>query len=250
MQNSKPSKTPLPQGWLPTTNIKQATKELRSKFQQVIGSLLYLMLGTRPDICFAVIKLSQHSANPSQEHLDKALGIFRYLNATKKYEIIYDGLKGSGLIAFCDSDWASDKNNRRSQWGFVFELAKASIYWTSRLQKSVALSSTEAEYVSFSETAKTVLGLKNVFAELGMELSSIPIIGDNQGAIFLAKNSVIESRSKHIDVRFHAVRQWTEENKIHFNFTPGNENRADILTKSLGWVKFIQFRNELGIRFY
>ena len=118
--------------------------ELQRRYQMVIGSLLYLMIGTRPDIAFAVTKLAQFAARPSEEHFDKALYICRYLRGTSKYCLTYDGTSGQGLIACTDSDWASDSNNRQSQTGYFLKLAGGAISWTSRAQKTVALSSTEA----------------------------------------------------------------------------------------------------------
>src|SRR5882762_6987244 len=110
----------------------------------VIGSLLYLMLGTRPDIAFAVTKLAQFAAQPSEEHFSKVLYICRYLRGTSKYCLTYNGKSDQGLIACTDSDWASDGLKRRSQMGYFIKLAGGAISWTSRAQKTIALLSTEA----------------------------------------------------------------------------------------------------------
>ena len=149
MTNAKATTTPLPTGYIPSKNESGiSTPELRSKYQTVIGSLLYLMLGTRPDISFAVTKLAQFSANPLQEHLDKALYICRYLVGTQDYRLTYNGTSKEGLIAVTDSDWASDNTTRRSQSGYFISLAGGLVTWTSRAQKTIALSSTEAEYMA------------------------------------------------------------------------------------------------------
>ena len=113
-ENAKASLTPLPAGYVPLSLAKgtMASSELRSRYQTVIGSLLYLMLGTRPDIAFAVTKLAQYAANPSQDHLDKALYICRYLAGTQKYQLTYDRETGQDLMACADSDWASDPTQR------------------------------------------------------------------------------------------------------------------------------------------
>jgi hypothetical protein len=108
MTNAKIAQTPLPTGWTPMENKAAVNPAICQKYQTVIGSLLYLMLGTRPDIAFVVIKMSQFSANPSQEHLDKAMYIMRYLVGTQDYSIVYDGVVADGLIAYTDSDWAAD----------------------------------------------------------------------------------------------------------------------------------------------
>ena len=108
--------------------------ELQSRYQTVIGSLLYLTLGTRPDIVFAVTKLVQFTARPTQEHLNKVLYICRYLVGTHNYCLTYDGSSGQGLIACTDSDWASDPSSRKLQSGYFLKLAGGAISWTLRAQ--------------------------------------------------------------------------------------------------------------------
>ena len=153
MTNARPAPTPLPAGYIPAPNKGQATPELHSRFQTVIGSLLYLMLGTRPDLAFAVTKLAQFASNPSEEHLNRALYICRYLVGTKDYSLVYNGASQAGLIAGTDSDWASDPHSRRSQTGFFLKLANGIFSWQSRAQKTIAHSSTEAEYSSLRDGA-------------------------------------------------------------------------------------------------
>jgi hypothetical protein len=123
MVNSKPARTLLPEGYQPLANTGPADSALRSQFQQIIGSLLYIMLGTRPDIAFAVTKLAQQSANPTKDHLSKAKHILTYLNSTHNYTLDYDSKSSLGLVAFIDSDWESDPNIRQSQTGFLLKLA-------------------------------------------------------------------------------------------------------------------------------
>ena len=107
LENTKSVPTPLPEGYQPLPNKSTATSELCAKYQQVVGSLLYIMLGTQPDIAYAVTKLAQFAANPLGEHLNQALYICRYLLGTADYALIYDGKSDGGLIAYVDSDWAS-----------------------------------------------------------------------------------------------------------------------------------------------
>ena len=133
MQNCKSAATPLLAGYMsesvsPDTAINP---ELQRHYQMVIGSLLYLMIGTRPDIAFAVTKLAQFAARPSEEHFNKALYICRYLRGTSKYCLTDYSTSGQGLIACTDSDWASDSNNRRSQTGYFLKLAGGAISWMS-----------------------------------------------------------------------------------------------------------------------
>ena len=131
MLNAKSTSTPLPAGYYAAKNTEPINVELHSHFQTVIGSLLYLMLGTRPDIAFAVTHLSCHSVNPSQDHLNKALYICHYLIGTSTYSLVYNGGSGAGLTACTDSDWGSDPTSCLLQTGFYLKLADGLISWTS-----------------------------------------------------------------------------------------------------------------------
>ena len=207
------------------------------------------MLGTRPDIAFAVTKLAQYAANPSQDHLDKALYICRYLVGTQKYQLTYNGKTGQGLMACADSDWASDPTQRRSQTGFYLKLANGLISWTSRAQKTVALSSTEAENMAILDCSRQVVWIHTLLGELGYQLAPVPICGDNQGAIFIASNPITEKRSKHINIHFHYIREVIKKKLIELYFIDGENNPADMLTKNLGQVKFQKFRGMIGLEF-
>jgi hypothetical protein len=251
MQNCKTAATPLPAGYMPEPVSLETVidPELRSRYQMVIGSLLYLMLGSRPDIAFAVTKLAQFAARPSEEHFSKALYICRYLRGTSKYCLTYDGTSGEGLVACTDSDWASDPQGRRSQTGYFLKLAGGAISWTSRAQKTIALSSTEAEYMALSDCSRQVVWMHTLMGELGYNLRPVPICGDNQGSIFIASNPVTEKRSKHIDIRFHYIREVIERKLAEVFFIDGDKNPADLLTKNLGSVKFLLFRPAYGLHF-
>jgi len=249
MLNAKSASTPLPAGYYAAKNTEPVDVELCSRFQTVIGSLLYLMLGTRPDIAFAVTHLSHHAANPSQDHLSKVLYICRYLIGTPNYSLVYNGGSGAGLIACTDSDWGSDPTSRLSQTGFYLKLADGLISWTSRAQKTIAYSSTEAKYMALSDCARQVTWIRSLLGELGYKLKAIPICGDNQGSIFMASNPATEPRSKHIDIRYHGIRESVAKGNVELFFIDGAENPADLLTKNLPREKFAKFRAQLGLQF-
>jgi hypothetical protein len=151
-KDKRPARTPLPANYRPEPNSGEATPQLRRQYQSVIGSLLYLMIGTRPDIAYAVSKMAQYSANPSEDHLKNALHIGRYLIGTQDYALTYNGAENEGLIFFTDSDWGTDPFDRRSVSGYFAKLAGGAIFWVSHAQKTMALSSTDAEYMALSDT--------------------------------------------------------------------------------------------------
>jgi len=249
MQNAKSAMTPLPSGYVPTPNDGPIDEKLRNRYQQLIGSLLYLMLGTRPDIAFAVTKMSQFAANPTQEHFDKALYICRYLVGTADYDLQYKR-SGNGLIAYADADWGSDTNTRRSISENLVMLADGTISWTSKAQKTIALSSTEAEYMSISDASRQLVWIHSLLGELKIPIKSIPLCGDNQGSIFTAANPVTEKRTKHIDIRYHFIREVIDSGIVTLHFVETNNNSADMLTKNLVRDKFLTCRKTLGLRFF
>jgi hypothetical protein len=249
MTNAKSAPTHLPSNRVPQLNKGKVSPELLRNYQSIIGSLLYLMIGTCPDIAFAVTKLAQVSANPSQEHLEQAKYICQYLIGTKNYSLVFKHAPEKGLAAYTDSDWASDPITRRSVTGYFFQLAGGPITWKSRAQTTVAHSSTEAEYMALSDCSCQVSWIHNIFLELGIRLGPILIYADNQGSIFIGSNPVQEIRTKHIDVKYHYVCECIAVKKIVLYHVPTKDNTADIFTKNLGCLKFKKFKQQLGIEF-
>jgi hypothetical protein len=250
MANAKSAPTPLPSNWVPQLNKGKASPELLRNYQSIIGSLLYLMIGTHPDIAFAVTKLAQSSANTSQEHFEWAKYICQYLIGTKNYSLVFKHAPGKGLAAYTDLDWASDPITRRSVTGYFLTLAGGPITWWPRAQTTVAHSSTEAEYMALSDCSCQVSWIRNIFLELGMCLGPIPIYADNQGSIFIGSNPVEKIRTKHIDVKYHYVHECIAAKKIVLYHIPTKDNTADIFTKNLGRLKFEKFRWQLRIEFH
>ena len=250
MINSKPAHIPLPEEYKPSTSTAPVNLELQMQFQTVIGSLLYLMLGTCPDIAYAVTLMAWMSANPTQEHLDKALYICHYLISTCDYSLIFDGSSGNGLITCTESDWAGSPEDSKSTTKFYIKLANAVFLWNSHQQKTVALSSTEAEYMALSDCSYQVVWIRNMFGEIGFNLLPIPICGDNQGSIFMENNPVTEHCTKHIPIRFHYIRDTVQEHQVEIFYIEGIDNPADMFTKNLGYVKFKRCRSQLGLVFH
>jgi hypothetical protein len=250
MADCNPTITPLPAG-AEVHLIKytdQATPAEINYYQKIIGSLLYVQIGTRPDISFAVARLAQYASNPSPQHLRLAKYVLSYLNGTADLRIRYDGARGDGLHGYSDSSLGDDADDYHSTSGYVFLLADAAISWTSRKQKTVAQSTTQAEYMALTDASNQAAWYRSFFSEIGYEISDpIPLHGDNKGAVDLALNPVTGRKSKHIPIKHHAIREYVEDGFIDLIRTSTNDMLADGLTKPLARVKLQDFVTGLGL---
>jgi hypothetical protein len=235
-------------GYIAMPNPDNVDEQLRMCYQQIIRSLLYLMLRTCPDISFAVTKMLQFASNPSQEHLNQALYICRYLAGTADYTLIY-GKDNTGLIAYADADWGSDQATRRSNSGLLVLLGNAAVSWNSRAQKSIALSSTEAEYMSLSDACRQLVWIHFLLSEIQISIHYIPLCRDNQGSIFIASNAVQEKQTKHIDICYHYIWEVVETSKVKLAFIQIDQNLVNMFIKNLSRDKFLYCRSTLGISF-
>ena len=246
--NTNDTKTPLPEGVHLVTATEPTPPEKLTQYQQLIGTLLYASIGTRPDIAFAVTRLLRYNSNPTDEHHKYAQYILKYLKGTIKARIHYDGSSHAGLIGYSDSDWGENKDNRHSTSGQVFTLANGVISWHSRWQKTVALSVAEAEYMELAETAKQAAWLRSFSQEIGRSPTHpTTICTDNQAAIFLATNPAQQTRIKHMDIRYHYIREQVEDQRVTICHIPGEDNPADLFTKPLGRIKVEKFKESIGL---
>lgn len=253
LDSATPMSTPMDDKLVlsPADDGQRAKDELRQWYQSAVGSLMYLMLCTRPDIAFAISQLSRFSANPTERHRTAVKRVFRYLKATRDYGLVFDSARTEcGLIGYTDANWARD-NDRRSTGGYLFMLFGTIITWSSKRQATVALSSCEAEYMAETEAAKEAIWLRRLLNnfEYGHKGSrAVKILGDNRGALALAKNPEFHSRTKHIDIRYHFVRQKVQEGLIDLEWTGTATNLADGMTKPLGGNGFQEFRKGIGMK--
>jgi len=226
----------------------QATEAECRKYKSAVGSSMYAILGTRPDLAYAVSKVSQFSINPDNSHWTAVKRVFRYLAGTANPGLYYGGQRnGTG---FTDADWGS-AGDRKSIGGYTFILNGAAICWNSKKQATVALSSTEAEYMALTQAVKQSLWLQGALSEMGakkhlLEVEEIQI--DNQGAIALARNPEYHARTKHIDIQYHFIREDVENPEIKRAYCPTSENTADVFTKALPNVAFTKHTLGLGLR--
>ena len=224
-------------------------KEEESSFsyRDFIGALMYVSTGTRPDIAHVVNFLSQFKNCPNDRHWRAAKRILRYPKGNMDKGLVYRK-DNTGLVSMADADWGNSIMNRRSYTGYSFILSGGAVSWCSRKQKTVATSSTEAEYMCLSEAAKEAIFCIGFLRELGYGgIAKVSLFNDNQSAIKLAKNPVFHSRSKHIEIRFHFIRQAIQDYPILLEYLPTEEMSADVLTKALPIDKHRKCANGLGL---
>jgi len=218
------------------------------KYMEAVGSLIYIATCTRPNISFAVSKVSQKLKNPTEMDWISVKRIMRYLQGTKELGLIFEKKEGGNILqGWADADWAGDDKTRLSRSGYIFKLANAPISWISKKQSTVALSTAEAEYISGSLAVQEAIWLNRLLTELG-EMSKVPILNlDNQGALALAKNPVHHSRTKHIEIRYHFIREKVLKNEIELRYCATQNMIADILTKPLAKPSFQRLIVMMGL---
>ena len=219
------------------------------KYQSAVGSLLYLSTRSRPDIAFAVGNAARYCANPSQSHWSAVKRILRYLKGTTDLGLLYEGDE-KNLEGYSDADWAGDINDRKSTSGYVFIMSGSAVSWRSKKQTSVALSTAEAEYIALSSATQEAMWLRQLLSDLVKDYQlSVPttIYEDNQSAICMTRNNQSHGRSKHVDIKYHFVREQVERETIKAIYCKSEEMTADILTKGLLNYQFKKLRTKLGM---
>lgn len=218
-------------------------------FKSLVGGLRYLV-HTRPDIAYAVGVVSRHMERPTVTHLDAAKRILRYIQGTLSYGLVYTKEGGNNVLTgYSDSDLAGNLDDWKSTGAMAFYLNESLVTWVSQKQRCVALSTCEAEFMAATSAACQGIWLRNVLMQVtGEQLGPVVIYIDNRSAIDLAKNPVFHGRSKHIDIRFHFIRECVEQGDIVVKHVSGESQRADILTKAVVTVKFERMRKLLGMK--
>ncbi|GJY26003.1 retrovirus-related pol polyprotein from transposon TNT 1-94 [Tanacetum coccineum] len=218
-----------------------------SHYRGMIGTLLYLT-ASRPDLQFAICMCARYQARPTEKHLNAVKRIFRYLKGTVHRGLWYPKDSSIALTAFADADHAGCQDTRRSTSGSIQLLGDRLVSWSSKRQKSAAISSTEAEYIALSGCCAQVLWMRSQLTDYGFGFNKIPMYCDNKSAIALCCNNVQHSRSKHIDIRFHFIKEHVENGVIELYFVNTEYQLADIFTKALGRERIEFLINKLGMR--
>ena len=251
MQNAKPVNTPLATHFrLSSNECPQSDNDLeymsRIPYSSAVGSLMYAMVCSRPDLAHAVSVVSRYMSNPGKEHWKAVQWIFRYLRGTSNARLHF-GRTRDGVTGYVDSDFGGDLDKRRSLTGYVFTIGGCAISWKATLQSTVALSTTEAEYMAITEAFKEAIWLKGLFGDLCDDVQTTTVFCDSQSAIYLTKDQMYHERTKHIDVRYHFVRDIIARGDIVVSKVSTHDNPADMMTKTLPVTKFQQCLNLVGV---
>ena len=218
------------------------------QYQSMVGSLLYASIATRPDIANAVGAVSKFNSCPTEAHLTAVKRIFRYLKGTMDLGLKYQKSDDFQLIGFSDADWAGDMSDRHSTTGNLFVMSSGAVRWVSRKQSVVALSTTEAEYIALSSATQETIWLRRLMSDFTAEQQLPTIIKeDNQGTIAVARNPISHSRTKHIDIKFHYIREALRDGAVDLIYCPTERMTADILTKPLSRGRFEELRSQMGL---
>ena len=245
MEDSASARTPS------STAIKLGASDKSIKvdvtsYRGMIGSLLYLT-ASRPDIMYATCLCARFQADPRDVHLIAVKRIFRYLKGTPNLGIWYPKDSGFNLVGYTDSDYAGSVVDRKSTSGSCQFLGGRLISWYSKKQQTVSNSTAEAEYIAAGSCCAQILWIRNQLKDYGFALDKIPIFCDNTSAIAISNNPVQHSRTKHIDIRYHFIREHVMDGTVELHFVPTEEQTADIFTKSVDESTFIRLVGKLGM---
>jgi len=232
----------------------------RQRYMEIVGTLMYAAISTRPDIAHAVHYLASHMQAPTHRHALAAERVLRYLAGTKSLGLVFGSRNGDtvgdsrgrgtqvqvDVCAFSDADWANSKRDRKSITGWVAKLNGDPVSWASKKQKTVALSTCEAELYAEAAAIQEVLWLRGLLKELGLNCrSGSEVYGDNQAALAASSNGIKSERTKHVDVKYHFVTETVEGGDVKLKWVPTQQQEADIFTKPLAPTVFMQLRSRI-----
>ena len=246
LDDCNPISTPVECG-VKLSKHDEAEKVDPTLFKSLVGSLRYLTC-TRPDILYAVGLVSRYMENPITTHFKAAKRILRYIKGTIDFGLFYSISNDFKLVGYSDSDWGGDTDDRKSTSGFAFFMGNTAFTWMSRKQPIVTLSTCEAEYVAATSCVCHAIWLRNLLKELSLpQEEPTEICVDNKSAIALAKNPVFHDRSKHIDTRYHFIRECIAKRNVQMEYVRSKDQIADIFTKPLKFEDFARLRSLLGM---
>jgi hypothetical protein len=244
LTNAKVQSTPME----PKLIIQPPAEEMKDirLYQAMVGSIMYANGTTRPEVSFVTNQLARHASKPGKEHLTYAKKAIKYLYDTRTMGLLYKGTVKLTLKGAVDSEYAGDKFDRKSVTGWLISLNGTPVMWQTKKHPIVTMSSTESEYVGYTMIAKNIAWIRNVLSFLDIDMSQpTKVRVDNQGAMKIAETPKQHGRTKHIDVRYHYIREKINEGMIELEYCSTKDMVADMLTKSLDQKRFIRFRDTI-----
>ncbi|XP_062081408.1 secreted RxLR effector protein 161-like [Humulus lupulus] len=211
----------------------------------MIGSLLYL-IASRPDISFSVGLCARYQVNPKQSHLTAVKRIFKYLAGTIEFGLWYSCDTNMSLVGYSDSDWAGSLDDRKSTSRGCFYIGNNLVSWFSKKQHSISLSTAEAEYIAAGSSCTQLIWLNKMLTDYGHPQKSLILFCDSTSAINISKNPVQHSRTKHIDIRYHFIRNMIESKLLTISHVSTNAQLADLFTKALDAQTYAHLRTSIG----
>ena len=248
MQDCHPKDTPMQVGSKLSSERSPDAPEKDVPYQSAIGSLMYVYQATRPDLGYSISTLSRYNNCYTQVHWTAVKRVLKYLQGTANICLTFSKHTDPSLVGYCDASWAPNPDDPRSVTGYIFTFMGGAVSWNSKRQSTVALSSTQAEYLSLGSASQEALWLRHFALELGLlEKGPIDIYCDNKGAIDLAKNAQFSSRTRHISARHHLIKQYCESKKLKVHHLPSEQMIADALTKATSASKLQEFMESVGL---
>ncbi|WVZ97689.1 LOW QUALITY PROTEIN: hypothetical protein U9M48_043203 [Paspalum notatum var. saurae] len=243
MGDCKPISTPMSTNEHLDTDVDGKPID-QSNYRSMIGLLLYLT-ASRPDIMFSVCLCARFQAAPKESHLTVVKRILWYLKHTPSIGLWYP--EGAKTLGYSDSDFAGYRVDRKSTSGGCNLLGRSLVSWSSKKQNCVALSTAEAKYIAVGACCAQILYMKQSLLDFGVVCVSVPLLCDNESAAKIAKNPFQHSRTKHIDIHHHFLRDHEAKGDITITGVRSEEQLADIFTKPLGEETFCRLRSELNV---
>ncbi|CAM8965503.1 unnamed protein product [Rhodiola kirilowii] len=228
------------------TKDESSTSVDQTLYRSMIGSLLYLT-ASRPDISQAVGICARYQANPKESHLMNVKRIIKYVYGTLDYGLWYTKDTNSCLVRYCDADWAGNAEDCKSTSRGCLFLGNNLVSWFNKKQNNISLSTAEAEYIVAGSSCTQMLWMKLMLEKYGVEQDVMTLYCDNMSAINISKNPVQHSRTKHIDIRHHFIRELVEKKVITLKHISTEKQLADIFTKALDNLQFETLRSSLGL---
>ena len=247
MEHCKPVTTPADAGLKLTKGTEDSEYVEEKHYQSVVGSLLYLSMRTRPDIAFAVSRAARFCSKPTSQHLTAVKRVLRYLRGSTHHGLLFKRNGSKAIIGYSDADWGGNITDSKSTTGYLFQIGGTTITWQSKKQSCVALSTAEAEYVALAGATQEAVWLRQLNQELTGKAEAVMIHEDNQSTIAIAKNPQFHRRVKHINIKYHFVREHVNNNDIKLKYCQTSDMIADMLTKGLGKMQFKKLREMAGV---